>query len=219
MCANAFKNYDKYVMDVQYIKMEKDSTLYPVILSVPEVARHLPPRELVVFLSLHARKALRLSARKSQLYINEPLKDKEGRPLPSGGVYWSLTHKPKYVAAVVARHPIGIDIEKITTRQTEALFDKVADSIEWALIGGKSWEGFHRYWTAKEAVLKAKGTGLSGLSHCRVIGINDAINLIIQAGNRRMTVEHHYFNSHIASIVKTERNICWTLSDTLHDSE
>ena len=198
--------------------MKKELTLYPVILSVPADARQLPPRDLVVYLSRHARKALKLSAEKSNLDMGEPLKDKGGRPLPTKGVYWSLTHKSDYVAAVVARYPIGIDVEKITERKTRGLFKKVAVPDEWALVGGRSWEGFHRYWTAKEAVLKAEGTGLIALSRCRVIGILDGFNLIIQVGKRRMSVEHHYFDNHIASIAKTDDHVRWTVVHTQQDS-
>ena len=161
---------------------------------------------------------MKISALKSGLDLNDPLKDADGRPLPSNGVYWSLTHKPNYVAAVAARAPIGIDIEKIAVRQTVSLYEKVADSAEWALIGGKSWEGFHRYWTAKEAVLKADGTGLSGLSHCRVITVLDEVNLIIQMRERIMTVEHHYFSDHIASVVKTDQKVSWTVLKSLKDT-
>ena len=153
--------------------MSKGPVLRAVILSVPETARTLPPRERVAFLSRHARKALQISAAESNLTIGAALKDRDGRPQPVKGVYWSLTHKPAYVGAIVARRLIGIDIETIVQRKTEALFDKVADSDEWALIGSRSWEGFHRYWTAKEAVLKADGTGLEGLSRCRVVAIPD----------------------------------------------
>jgi 4'-phosphopantetheinyl transferase len=199
--------------------MEKEFILYPIILAVPKDARQLPPRDRVLFLSLHARKALKISAIKSHLELNKPLKDADGRPLPSNGIYWSLTHKPEYVAAVVARTPIGIDIEKIAERQTASLYDKVADSAEWSLIGGKSWQGFHRYWTAKEAVLKADGTGLSGLSHCRVIAIIDEVNLIIQMRERTMTVEHHYFNNHIASIVKTDEKVSWTVLKSFNGTD
>ena len=198
--------------------MEKEFILYPIILAVPEDARQLQPRDLVVFLSLHARKALELSALQSHLDVHEPLKNAEGRPLPSNGVYWSLTHKPDYVAAVVARTPVGIDIEKIAERQTVSLYEKVADSAEWALIGGKSWEGFYRYWTAKEAVLKADGTGLSGLSHCRVIGVMDDVNLVIQIRDRTMTVEQHYFNNYIASVVKTHEKVSWTVLKSLSEA-
>jgi 4'-phosphopantetheinyl transferase len=191
--------------------MKKEPTLYPVILSVPADARGLRPRDLVIYLSRHARTALKLSAEKSHLEMSEPLKDKGGRPMSTNGVYWSLTHKPDYVAAVVARQPIGIDVEKIAGRKTKVIFNKVADPDEWALVGGRSWEGFHRYWTAKEAVLKAEGTGLKALSHCRVIAVLDGFNLLVQVGDRKMTVEHHYFDNHIASVAKIDENVCWAV--------
>ncbi len=197
--------------------MKKQTTLHPVILPVPANARQLSPRSRVVYLSRHAREALKLSAEMSGFDWGEPLKGEDGQPLPTNGIYWSLTHKPDYVAAVVAQRPIGIDVEKITERKTAAIFDKVADPNEWALIGARSWEGFHRYWTAKEAVLKAEGTGLRGLSHCRVIEIPDAFNLILRVGDRRMMVEHHYFDNHIASIVKSAANVCWALVNSPQD--
>ena len=194
--------------------MKNDPSLHPVILSVPATARRLPPRDLVAFLGRHARRALSRSAAISGLDMGEPLKAEDGRPLPANGVYWSLTHKPCYVAAVVSRGPIGIDVERIKERKTAAIFDKVADPTEWALFGDRSWEGFYRYWTAKEAVLKAEGTGLRGLTHCRVIEIQDECNLIIQVDNRRFSVEHYRFNNHMASIVKSDGNVCWTIVDS-----
>jgi 4'-phosphopantetheinyl transferase len=191
--------------------MSKGPVLRAVILSVPETAKTLPPRERVTFLSRHARKALQISAAESNLTIGAALKDRDGRPRPVEGVYWSLTHKPAYVGAIAARRLIGIDIEAMVQRKTEALFDKVADSDEWALIGSRSWEGFHRYWTAKEAVLKADGTGLEGLSHCRVVAIPTENSLIVQIKRRRMIVEHFYFDGHIASVAKTAGTVHWTL--------
>jgi 4'-phosphopantetheinyl transferase len=199
--------------------MSKIPVLRAVILAVPETARTLPPRERVAFLSRHARKALQISAAESNLTIGAPLKDREGRPQPVKGVYWSLTHKPAYVGAIVARRLIGIDIETIAQRKTEALFDKVADSDEWALIGSRSWEGFHRYWTAKEAVLKADGTGLEGLSRCRVVAITDASSLIVQIRRRKMTVDHFYFDGHIAAVAKTAGTVHWTLLGSSADPD
>jgi len=94
-----------------------------------------------------------------------------GRPLPNQGWHWSISHKHEWVAAVVAREPIGIDIESIVPRRDELLFDKVADASEWALVGSRNWENFYRIWTAKEAVLKAKGLGIGHLLECRMLDI------------------------------------------------
>lgn len=199
--------------------MSKGPDLRAVILSVPENARSLPSRERVAFLSRHARQALLISAAESHLKIGAALKDRDGRPQPVNGVYWSLTHKPAYVGGIVARTLVGIDIESVVQRKTESLFDKVADSDEWALIGPRSWEGFHRYWTAKEAVLKADGTGLEGLSRCRVVAIPDANSLIVQIKRRRMTVEQFYFDGHIASVAKTAGTVRWTLLDSSADAD
>jgi 4'-phosphopantetheinyl transferase len=198
--------------------MSHGHELRAVILAVPETARTLPPRERVAFLSRHARKALQISAAESDLTIGAALKDREGRPKPVEGIYWSLTHKPAYVGAIVARRRVGIDIESVIQRKTEALFDKVADSDEWALIGSRSWEGFHRYWTAKEAALKVDGTGLEGLSRCRVVAIRDANSLVVQIKRRRMTVEHFYFDGHIASVAKTAGTVHWTLLGSSADA-
>jgi 4'-phosphopantetheinyl transferase len=194
--------------------MNAGPELNAVILSVPVSAGALSPRERVAFLSRYARKALQMSAAASDLEIGAAFKDPNGRPLPVKGVYWSLTHKPAYVGAIVARSRIGIDIENVVQRKTEALFRKVADPEEWALIGVRSWEGFHRYWTAKEAVLKADGTGLAGLSDCRVVAIPDAHSLIVQFKRRRMAVDHLYFDGHVASVAKTAGAVRWTLLDS-----
>jgi len=196
--------------------MTVSKTLYPVMLAVPPSTSELPPRSRVKFLSRHARKALGISARKSNLELGELVKDDTGRPLPVNGVHWSLTHKTGYVGAVVSLDIIGIDVEKIIPRNTRALFRKAAEPDEWNLAGNnRSWGIFHRYWTAKEAVLKAAGIGLKDLSTCRVTQILDHNNLIIHYADRFWPIEHHYFNGHIASIVKDADRITWTcLRDT-----
>ncbi len=190
--------------------MPTEATLYPVMLAVPPSARALPPRSRVQFLSRHARKALEISARKSSLELRKLVQDDSGRPLPVNGVHWSLTHKTDYVGAVVALDFIGIDLEKIIPRNTRALFQKTAGSDEWDLAGNRSWGVFHRYWTAKEAVLKATGIGIRDLSTCRVTEVRDHHHLTIHYADRFWPIEHHYFSGHIASIVRTTERIVWT---------
>jgi 4'-phosphopantetheinyl transferase len=184
--------------------------LHPVILAVPDAVKDLKPKERVKFLSRHARRALEMSAEKSRLRLGQLAQDERNAPLPCDGTFWSITHKTEYVGGVVAPSPIGIDIEKIYSR-TKSLFPKTASEAEWALAD-RSPATFFRYWTSKEAVLKAAGTGLKDLSICRVTRIRDGYHLDIEYENKKWQVEHIYFKDHIASIVKNDFQIEWTIS-------
>ncbi len=183
--------------------------IYPVILAVHDKEQQLKGREKVSFLSKHARKALEISAKKSHVQLRNPKKDENGVPLPFNGHYWSLTHKSKYVAAVIASAPIGIDIEKIRSC-SKALFRKTACDSEWELSNTDPFILFYRYWTSKESVLKASGTGIRDLSKCRIIRIIDDNHLIIDYRNQEWLLEHFYFDEHIASIVKNDFHVEWT---------
>ena len=184
------------------------NTIYPVILAVPDNKRNLSGRDRVSYLSKYARDALKISAQKSHIYLSNLLKDENGVPQPCGGNYWSLSHKPAYVAAVVAPERIGIDIEEIRTC-SESLFRKIADHREWGLADTDKFKLFFRYWTAKEAVLKAVGTGLKDLSKCKIAQIIDENNLAIDYMNKRWLIEHLFFNGHIASVNKGLYEIKW----------
>ncbi len=183
--------------------------LQPVILAVPDAAKALTPKERVKFLSRHARKALEMSAEKSGIRLDELQQDERNAPLPFHGTYWSITHKNEYVGAVVSPSPTGIDIEKIGPR-AKSLFHKTADQAEWALAD-RSFTTFFRYWTAKEAVLKAVGIGLKDLSRCRICRVLGAHHLDVEYHGSKWQIEHNFFNNHIASIVKNDRVIEWTI--------
>ncbi len=183
--------------------------IYPVILAVPDKEQQLKGREKVSFLSKHARKALEISAKKSHIQLTYLKKDEKGVPLPFNGNYWSLSHKPKYVAGVIASTPIGIDIEKIRSC-SKALFRKTAHDSEWELSDTDPFILFYRYWTSKESVLKASGTGIRDLSKCRIIRIIDDNHLVIDYRNKKWLIEHFYFDEHIASVVKNDFHVEWT---------
>jgi 4'-phosphopantetheinyl transferase len=185
-------------------------TIYPVILAVPEKSRQLTGKNKVLSLSKHARQALAISAQKSCVHLSNLLKDKNGAPLPFNGNYWSLTHKSNYAGGVVASTRIGIDIEKI--RQcSEALFSKTAGEKEWDLVNTDPVKLFFRYWTSKESVLKAAGTGLKDLSKCIITRVTDENNLFIDYREKEWLIEHFYFDGHIASVTKNSFNIKWSL--------
>ena len=189
-----------------------NQTLYPVILAVPEQVQEFKPKDRVIFLSRHARRALTRSADKSGAHAGELHKNENGMPLPFDGTFWSITHKTQYVGGVVAPTPIGIDIERIRD-VSRGLFRKTATDREWALANpeGKSLLTFFRFWTSKEAVLKATGVGIKDLLKCRVRQILDARHLDIHYEGKDWLIEHFFFDQHIASIVQNSFHIDWAI--------
>lgn len=190
----------------------QNPTIYPVILAVPDKVGGFKPKDRVTFLSRHARRALERSAQKSGIRLDELPKDENGAPLPVGGVYWSITHKTNYVGGVVSPAAIGIDIEKIRSC-SPALFLKTAGEQEWALAKTEknSQTTFFRFWTSKEAVLKAFGTGIKDLRKCRIYRIQDAAHLEIRYEGKNWLIEHFFFDRHIASIVKDHFRLDWSI--------
>lgn len=207
-------------MNMKIIRNLKPETqnliIYPVILSVPNQKQRLTGREKVTFLSRHARKALEISAQKHQIQLGDLKKNENGVPLPFNGHYWSVTHKTEYVGGVIARARIGIDLEKIRSVK-EALYKKTASENEWELSGSDKIILFFRYWTSKESVLKASGTGVRDLLKCRIERIVDDNHLVIYYKERRWYIEHYYFNGHIASVVKNSSDVEWAFFSDLSD--
>ncbi len=184
--------------------------IFPIILAVPVEVQALPPRERVKALSLQARKALHLCALKTGVVMGELLKDDNGAPLPFEGNFWSLTHKPAYVGAVICAQATGIDIEAIKD-VSNGVMRKTASEAEWRLTDKEPAAMFFRYWTAKEAVLKAIGIGISGLSQCRVTDVPDNNHLRLEYAGRIYLVEHFFFDDHVASVVKNGFHVEWEL--------
>jgi 4'-phosphopantetheinyl transferase len=184
-------------------------TLFPVVMPVIEAGYKPSGKEKVDRLSRSAREALRLSAQKSQLKLGELLKDEKGIPCPVAGIYWSLSHKPKYVAAVVSKDKIGIDIEEMTPR-AESLFARVASDEEWELQE-KSWDTLFRYWTAKEAILKVIGIGIGGLKICRITSVPDENHITLDYEGQIFLVEQLRYKNHIVSVLKDDNKIEWVV--------
>ncbi|MGB6872673.1 MAG: 4'-phosphopantetheinyl transferase superfamily protein [Dehalococcoidia bacterium] len=184
-------------------------TLFPVVMPVIEVGHKPSRKEKVAHLSRIAREALKLSAEKSRVRLGELLKDEKGVPCPVAGNYWSLSHKPKYVAAVVSKDKVGIDIEEIKPR-TESIFSYVASDEEWKLKE-KSWDTFFRYWTAKEATLKVIGIGIGGLKTCRIISVPDENHIVLDYKGQFFLVEQLRYQNHIISVLKDDNEIDWII--------
>jgi 4'-phosphopantetheinyl transferase len=187
-------------------------TLYPVVMPVSGDVRRLSGREKVLALSESARQALRLSAERTSVVLGELRKDGDDIPLPFGEYRWSVSHKPKYVAAVVGRGRTGIDVEEIEPRK-ENIFGYVASEEEWSLFGGKSWDSLYRCWTAKEAVLKSTGTGLAGLKACRVADVQDAVSITLSYEGILYSVAQLHHNGHVVSVLSNHNVVEWVVLD------
>ena len=186
--------------------------LFPVIMKVPQSEHQPRGRKQVQTLSRLARQAARISAEKSDLKINNFSKDEDGIPIPANGIYWSISHKPRYVGGVVSTEPVGIDIERVRPVK-DGVMKKIASEEEWALIGGKALESFFRFWTAKEAVLKATGAGFTGLSNCRIVQIDDDKRLIAGYGKKRFIIHQAWFTKdHIAAVTETGKSVRWVFA-------
>ena len=186
--------------------------LKPVILPVPEHVRQWHARDRVVFLSQHARNALQISAESNDFELGELTKDPDGIPLPSKGIYWSITHKPRYVAAVVATNPIGIDLEEMREIHP-GLHSRVAGEEEWQLAanGRNQNEMFFRFWTAKEAVMKAAGTGIKDLSRIKISQVQDEKDMVLVFKEKSWKVQQYYFDDHIAAITANNLDVQWSI--------
>jgi 4'-phosphopantetheinyl transferase len=186
---------------------------YPVILPVPAEARGLSPRRRVLFLSRHAREALRRSAERLQVELGPLEKDPRGAPRPFQGYFWSVAHKPDYVGGVLAPSTVGLDLEKIRPC-SEALFRKTASEEEWALAGHSDRDRlFFRYWTAKEAVLKTGGEGIRDLSRCRIRKVLDDAHLLVDYRGNTWPVEQIFFDGHVAAAASQGVRLEWILPE------
>ncbi|MDA8139690.1 MAG: 4'-phosphopantetheinyl transferase superfamily protein [Desulfobacteraceae bacterium] len=189
--------------------MSLSQTIHPVIGPVPLAEQQLKMRAKVEALRRLARLALQRSAQFSGFQMGVLKQAENGAPLPSNGIHWSLSHKNIYVAAVASWTPVGIDIEQIAP-YSEGVARRLAGPSEWALAPEPDIKLFYRYWTAKEAVLKAVGAGLAGLGRCRVEAIPDDFHLRLSFEGRPWTVTHHWIGSdHLVAVTSDAVAIEW----------
>jgi 4'-phosphopantetheinyl transferase len=178
-------------------------------LPVSAADQKLDGRQRIEAQRRRAREALIQSCLASGVPAGPFEKDTRNVPLTFAGIYWSISHKPQYVAAVVSSSPVGIDLEEITPRKT-GLFGYIAEDSEWALAE-RNWDTFFRFWTAKEAVLKATGAGLKDLKKARIQTILHGNHLIVQYADRLWPVQHYRFGNHLVSLTH-KGEIRWTLA-------
>jgi 4'-phosphopantetheinyl transferase len=93
----------------------------------------------------------------------------QGKPILSeSGLHFNLAHSQELALYAICDRPVGIDLEQIRAiSDLEALTDRFFSANEHQTICTLPTQqqptAFFRYWTCKEAYLKATGAGLSKL--------------------------------------------------------
>lgn len=197
-------------------------TIHPVLIRIPYVAGLVGPQNIERQRAF-ARRALEHSARLIGAPPDPWPATPERVPLPRDGFHWSISHKPRFAAAVVAREPIGIDIEEIAPRGRD-LSPALASEEEWQILcaaaAGRgrtspegpqtlSWLDFFRMWTAKESALKSNSKGIGGLKACRLARLDNRGRLIMTYADREFPIEHFSYANHIASCISGPSRLQW----------
>lgn len=86
-----------------------------------------------------------------------------GRPYLEGGIDFNISHAGRMVACIVSPQArVGIDVEAVRPIQIDDFKGQFSEQ-EWNAIknAANPLQAFYRFWTCKEAILKADGSGLS----------------------------------------------------------
>lgn len=87
---------------------------------------------------------------------------------------FNLSHSGEWAVCVLARSPVGVDIQQLRNEDTRALAARYFTAAERAWMESlpttERQTAFFRLWAAKESVLKAQGDGLRGLRAVPITG-------------------------------------------------
>lgn len=147
------------------------------------------------------------------LYYNE-----YGKPYISeySDIYFNISHSGDWAVCGIADDEIGIDIEKINKTQNIDVLCGAAEHIftepEQIYLQSDSihfYDRFFRMWTAKEAMVKCSGCGLSGALEYQLILKPDGE--LISENNNFQIRQINMFNDYSMSIcmkkIETEINV------------
>jgi 4'-phosphopantetheinyl transferase len=169
--------------------------------------------------SSRAREVLLESARRVGAELGPLAKDERDAPLPSQGWHWSIAHAGGRVAGAVARHAVGVDLEPLREPRDGVAAHALRDE-ERALLG-RGPDSFVRGWTAKEAVLKKLGVGLSELSRCRIVAVPGEHELELEHDGRTHRVHQHRLADAVCavSVDGPARRVLFVQCVDEHDAE
>lgn len=94
--------------------------------------------------------------------IKNPLikRTENGKPyLADNKVYFSVSHTRDTVAVALSRHPVGVDIE-YERKYNDSVCRRMFSETEKEYVNGDG-VNFTKFWTLKEAAVKATGQGIA----------------------------------------------------------
>jgi len=131
------------------------------------------------------------------------------------GLSFNLSHSQGLALYGICRHPIGVDLECIRENtDVEALAKRFFTEIEYEVVrslpSNQQQQVFFRYWTCKEAYLKATGAGLSQLEQAE-ISLTPTQPASLQSKEWSL-IELIPANNYLAAVAVASQNLhlqCW----------
>ncbi len=167
---------DENCLDIYVVDLDEWATteLHRRVLSPHDKRRAARVRDPTIALRLGARGSATRVAIACRLGIDPRELDivrrcprcgssEHGPPYVDGSTFCSISSSGKWGVVALSNGPVGVDVELVASGLIP-LWPACSDSERAALMeqpDGTRGEAFLRLWTAKEAVLKAEGSGLS----------------------------------------------------------
>jgi len=134
----------------------------------------------------------------------ETLGPDDVRPcLAESGIYCSVSHSSRLVAAVAHRHPIGVDLEMVSEKaiRTRHLFMSPKEETVVSLSSLGPERAATRAWTIKEAAGKALGLHLfQALRGVEVVRVDEEDGLMRYQG-KDYPVRHGEGNGYVITLI------------------
>lgn len=146
------------------------------------------------------------------------LRDAYGKPhFAEGGVHFNVSHSGEYLAIVVAKSPVGIDIQKLRSVR-EGMYRKVVQQKEQPLIGKDRERDFIRLWTLKESFVKAEGRGLR-IPMASYHFEKEEGQYFVKYGGQKLpwtfNIEETLFADYVICVCGTEKKISWSVENAV----
>lgn len=140
------------------------------------------------------------------------LRDEMGKPYLKGNpLYFNVSHSGEYLALVIAKEPVGIDIQE-TRPIREGMYRKVVQAEERCLIGEDRERDFLRLWSLKESFVKAEGRGLRIPMKKYYFIYENGRYFVIYGGQRAswtFNIEETLADGYYISVCSREKEAVW----------